>query len=338
MAVKCNPNRMILDALYKGGIRHFDTASLPEIAQICESYQDAKAYFMHPIKSRAVIRSAYTVYGIRVFVIDHISELEKILEETDREGLVIVVRIETPPAEGTLYHLAAKFGAAPAEAAELIREAAKRGCKTGIAFHVGSQCGNPQAYRDALNLVGETIEQSGQVPICVDVGGGFPAAYAKTQHPPLEDYMTAIRAGVKDVKLKPTVELFAEPGRALVAAGCSLLTQVLLRKDQQLYINDGIYGSLSETVQAKIELPARLIRVKEDCSDERADFILNGPTCDSLDVLPTAFSLPSDAREGDWIEIDQLGAYSNALATHFNGFHSEAYVEVNDPPPAVADS
>lgn len=336
-AVKCNPHRMILDALYKGGIRHFDTASLPEIAQICESYQDAKAYFMHPVKGRAVIRSAYSVYGIRVFVIDHINELEKILEETDREGLVIVVRIETPPAPGTLYHLAAKFGTPPSEAGDLIREAAKCGCKTGVAFHVGSQCGDPAAYREALRLVGETIEKSGQTPLCVDVGGGFPAAYAKTQHPPLEDYMAAIRGGIKDIKLKPTIELFAEPGRALVAGGCSLLTQVQLRKDKQLYINDGIYGSLSETVQAKIDLPARLIRVGADCSDERMDFMLNGPTCDSLDVLPRAFSLPADAREGDWIEIDQLGAYSNALATRFNGFHSEAYVEVNDPPPAVAD-
>ncbi|MDH3473219.1 MAG: type III PLP-dependent enzyme [Rhodospirillales bacterium] len=342
-AVKCNPHPLVLSALYRGGIRHFDTASLPEIAQICETYDDAHAYFMHPVKSRAVIKSAHMVYGVRHFVIDHADELEKVLEETrapaggpaGAEGLTIIVRLATPPAEGTLYHLAAKFGAPPKEAAELLHEAGKRGCRTGLAFHVGSQCGDPKAYRQALNIVGETVEAAGAAPACVDVGGGFPASYQNTDLPPLEDYMAAIRSGLKDIKLSPTVEVFSEPGRAIVAAGCSLLTQVQLRKGDRLYINDGIYGSLSELVQVGIELPARLIRRDgAPCAETRA-FTLNGPTCDSLDVLPGTFSLPADAAEGDWIEIDQLGAYSNALSTNFNGFHPSTFVEVHDAPPAL---
>jgi ornithine decarboxylase len=337
-AVKCNPHPLVLAALYRAGIRHFDTASLPEIAQICESYDDAKAYFMHPVKTRAVIKSAYTVYGIRHFVIDHENELTKVLEETGGEGVVVVVRMATPPDEGTLYHLAAKFGAPPSAAAELLRAAAAQGCRTGVAFHVGSQCGSPSAYRSALNLVGETVAAAGVEPDCVDVGGGFPNEYLNMTVPPLEDYMAAIRAGLKDIKLKPTVEIMSEPGRALVAPGCSLLTQVQLRKGEQLYINDGIYGSLSEMTQVGIELPARLIRLDGAPAEETAGFTLNGPTCDSLDVLPGRFTLPADAREGDWIEIDQLGAYSNALATQFNGFCAETFVEVHDAPPTSASA
>jgi ornithine decarboxylase len=149
--------------------------------------------------------------------------------------------------------------------------------------------------------------------------------------------MAAIRAGLKDIKLKPTVTIMSEPGRALVAPGCSLLTQVQLRKGEQLYINDGIYGSLSELIQAGIEVPARLIRLDGPPAGETRAFTLNGPTCDSLDVLPKTFVLPDDAREGDWIELDQLGAYSNALATRFNGFYPETFVEVHDQPPAVAE-
>jgi ornithine decarboxylase len=49
-----------------------------------------------------------------------------------------------------------------------------------------------------------------------------------------------------------------------------------------------------------------------------------------LDVLPSPFALPEDVREGDWIEIDRVGAYSNALATRFNGFHPETMVTVHD--------
>ena len=335
-AVKCNPHDLVLEALYRGGIRHFDTASLPEIAQVCESFEEAKAYFMHPVKARAVIKSAYKVYGIRHFVVDHENELEKVLDETGGEGVVIVVRLTTPPDEGTLYHLADKFGAPPDAAAELLREADRRGCRTGLAFHVGSQCPNPKAYRAALNVVGDVIEVVGQDPACVDVGGGFPAEYRNRPMPPLEDYIDQIRAGLKDIKLKPAVEVFAEPGRVLAAPGCSLLTQIQLRKGDQLYINDGIYGSLSEPSQVGIELPARLIRLDGPPAAETRAFTLNGPTCDSLDVLPKTFMLPDDAREGDWIEIDQLGAYSNALSTRFNGFYPETFVEVHDLPPAAA--
>lgn len=334
-AVKCNPHPLVLNAIYRAGIRHFDTASLAEIAQICETYDDAHAYFMHPVKARATIRNAYTVYGIRHFVVDHGNELDKVLLETGGQGVTIVVRLNTPLAPGTLYHLSGKFGADAPLAVELMQEAREAGCQVGVAFHVGSQCLLPSAYRSALDLVGAVIEAAGVQPVCVDVGGGFPAAYSNVEAPPLEDYMAAIREGVKAIRLPPTVELMAEPGRALVANGVSLLTQVQLRKGERLYINDGIYGSLSEMHQVSVRMPARALRLDGVLSDKTEAFVLNGPTCDSLDVLPGTFELPADLREGDWIEIDQLGAYSNALATHFNGFFPETFVEVRDRPPAT---
>ena len=337
-AVKCNPHPMVLDVLYQAGIRHFDTASLPEIAQICETYPDAHAYFMHPVKGRAVIASSYAVYGIRHFVIDHENELAKVIDETGGEDLVIIVRMRTPSTSQVLYDLSSKFGAMPQAAAALMRAARERGCKVGLSFHVGSQCSDPSSYGTALKLAGETIEMAGIEPVCLDIGGGFPATYAGQSMPPLEDYMAEIRSGLKALALSPTVDVFAEPGRAIVADACSLLTQVQLRKDDRLYINDGIYGSLSEMVHVDIRFRARVIRLNGDVSKTTQAFKLDGPTCDSMDVLPGTFDLPADVREGDWIEIDQIGAYSNALATRFNGFYPETFVEVHDAPPAAAAS
>jgi len=335
-AVKCNPHPLVLKALYQGGVRHFDTASLAEIAQISDSFDDAHTYFMHPVKARAVINAAHKVYGVRHFVVDHLHELDKVTEEVGAQGNTIIVRVNTPPADDALYHLAAKFGAGPEEAAELMSAAKQRGCGVGLAFHVGSQCRSPEAYGTALEIIGGVIETSGVEPVCIDVGGGFPAAYGDRPVPAMDSYMAAIRDGLKRLKLSPTVEIFSEPGRALVAHGCSLLTQVQLRKDNRLYINDGIYGSLSEMSQVAIRLPARLIRLDGGVSEKLGEFVLNGPTCDSLDVLPGTFALPEDVREGDWIEIDQVGAYSNALATRFNGFYPETFVQVFDTPPALA--
>ena len=155
-AVKCNPHPRVLKHLHAGGIRHYDTASLPEIAQVGELFDDATLYFMHPVKGRAAIRSADRVYGVRHYVVDHEDELDKVMAETTHDGLVILVRLATPPA-GAIFDLSAKFGARAAEAVELLKRIDEAGHKTGLAFHVGSQCVLPEAYRTALTLALTTL-------------------------------------------------------------------------------------------------------------------------------------------------------------------------------------
>ena len=330
-AVKCNPHPRVLRALYDAGIRHFDTASLPEIAQVRELFPDAGAYFMHPVKARAVIHSAYEVYGVRHFVIDHESELAKVIDETGGEGVAIIVRVATPHA-GAAFDLSTKFGASPALAADLLRAVRDEGCQGGLAFHVGSQCLSARAYRTALELVGEVAGAAGTDLHFLDVGGGFPAAYKGVNVPPIEAYMDEIEAGLNALDLRRDCVIMSEPGRTLVASGCSVVVQVQLRKDVQIYINDGIYGSLSEMVTARVEMPARLIRLDGAPSEGFMDFTVAGPTCDSIDMLPFPFRLPADVREGDWIEIGQIGAYGSALRTQFNGFYPDTFVELADPP------
>jgi len=328
-AVKCNPHPRVLKALYDAGIHHFDTASLPEIAQVREAFRDASAYFMHPVKSRAVISMAYRAYGVKCFVVDHPAELAKVLDATGGEGVSIVVRLKTPKVEA-LYNLSAKFGAEPDLAAELLRQVHEESLRPGLAFHVGSQCLSPQAYSQALAITGEVIEKSGVDLHILDVGGGFPIAYPGQNAPALDEYVAAIKTGIKGLGLRNDCVLMCEPGRAIVANGCSLLVQVQLRKEDEIYINDGIYGSLSEMAVAKMQLPVRLIRLDGEPSSEMKDYTVYGPTCDSVDVLPSPFRLPADVREGDWIEIGQLGAYSNANATRFNGFFADTFVEVEN--------
>lgn len=328
-AVKCNPHPRVLDALHGAGITHFDTASLPEIAQIAERYGDATCYFMHPVKSRAAIRAAYGIYGVRHFVVDHPDELRKVLAEAGGRDLAIVVRLATPPDPSTVYDLSAKFGCGPDEAVALLREVAAAGCRGGLAFHVGSQCGSPASYTQALALVGEVIARVGAAPSVIDVGGGFPACYAGTELPPMAAYLSAIRTGLAALPLSPDTTVLAEPGRALVANACSLLVQIQLRKDRALYLNDGVFGSLAEMALSSLRMPVRLWRRGGDAAAATLPFTLYGPTCDGLDVLPGSFELPADAREGDWLEIGQLGAYSNALATRFNGFFPETLVTLD---------
>lgn len=332
-AVKCNPHRAILKHLYRAGIRHFDTASLGEVALVADLFDDATLHFNHPVKARPAILNAYRVYGVTNFVVDHPDELDKLSVATGGAPLTVMVRLATERGVAA-YDLSAKFGADMDMAVALLRRAHAMGHRVGLCFHVGSQCLQPMAYGVALERIAQVVARANAPLACLDVGGGFPAPYEGAFTPPLNAYFEAIEAGAARLGLGANCRLMCEPGRALVAEGCSLAVQIQLRKDDALYINDGVYGSLSETVTGKLAFPARLIRLESQTSiraaEETLPFTVFGPTCDSTDVLPQAVRLPADAREGDWIVFDAVGAYSNALATGFNGFLPETFVEIEE--------
>ncbi len=328
-AVKCNPDLSVLRAIWDGGVRHFDCASAPEVSMVRSVFPDAAIHFMHPVKARHAIREAYAQHGVRDFVLDSADELAKILQETDNAGdLGLFVRLALP-AGGAAYDLSGKFGAPVDEAAELLRAARPHAVRLGVCFHVGSQCLEPLAYRRALALTGEAIRLAGVPVEVIDAGGGFPVSYPDVTPPPLGAYLAEIEAAFEQLGLPETTRLWAEPGRALVAAGTSVVVQVQLRRGDALYINDGVYGSLSDAGTPRFRFPTRLIRK----SDEPASgFELFGPTCDSADHMRGPFFLPADVREGDWIEIGQLGAYGACLRTAFNGFDKARLVQVRDRP------
>ena len=59
-------------------------------------------------------------------------------------------------------------------------------------------------------------------------------------------------------------------------------------------------------------------------------FQFYGPTCDSLDYMKGPFLLPNNIKEGDYIELGQLGAYGLTFRTDFNGLYSNNIFEVED--------
>lgn len=325
-AVKCNPEPLVLDALAAGGITRFDVASPAEVAAVCRRLPAAELNFMHPVKSRSAIREAHGRYGVRSFALDSAAELEKITAETGAApDLTLIVRLAVPPGRA-VCDLSGKFGAAPDAAADLLRMARGRAARLGVSFHVGSQCADPQAYAAAMGLAGQVIRQAAVPVEVVDVGGGFPADYPGAPVPPLADFFQVVRAARRE--LPSGVALWAEPGRALVAAGGSLVVRIVLRRGSFLYINDGVFGGLHDAGPLAMRFPARLIRPGGAAGGRLQPFHLFGPTCDSADVMPGPFLLPEDAGEGDWIEIGQLGAYGSALRTGFNGFGEALIAQV----------
>lgn len=334
-AVKANPAPYVLEGLYAAGIRHFDAASVAEIELVKKHAPGSFIAFMHPVKSRQAIEQAYFDHGVRDFSFDSMAELEKITATTGgSKDLGLLLRLSVPNSTAELP-LADKFGCPPSQAAALLKAARKSAKRLGICFHVGSQTMDPDTYRNALAIVGSILRSIPRTKVdIIDIGGGFPSAYPGMEPPVLDTYRAAITAGLLTLPHPDRYELWCEPGRALVAESASTVVRVDLRKDDVLYINDGTYGSLFDAGrQLGFRYPVRLIRPTPGGTDAvLKPFRFYGPTCDSIDYMPGPFFLPEDVREGDYIEIGQLGAYGNAMRTNFNGYYDHKIVAVEDVP------
>ncbi len=340
-AVKCNPEPAVLRALHDGGVMHFDCASIGEITLVRQMFPDAAIHFMHPVKPRGAIREAWARHGVRDFALDSAEELAKIRQEIAATGVAgeigLVVRLALPKG-GARLDLSGKFGAAPEAAVALLREAAcLRGaarrvvpCRLAVRRSAGlARCpGAAPARRSARPAWRWTSSMS---------AADSPVAYPDVEPPPLGAFMAEIEAGFEALDL-PGAELWAEPGRALVAGGTSVVVQVHGRRGDALYVNDGVYGSLADAGALGFRYPVRLIR-PDGAAPVAVEqgFSLFGPTCDSADAMRGPFLLPADTAEGDWIEIGLLGAYGGCFRTAFNGFDRARMVEVCDAPLGLAE-
>ena len=331
-AVKTNPNEKVIKEIISNGIEDFDVASLNEIKLIKKIKPESNLYFMHTIKTKESISSAYFDYGVKNFALDHKDELRKILEATNQaKDLNLYVRIAISN-EHAEIDLSRKFGALPSEALGLVRLCKEHSKKLGISFHVGSQCMHKISYSKGIREIGNIIKKTKIIPDVINVGGGFPSLYPDLNTEPLNNYLDQIKISLKNLKLPKLPKIICEPGRAIVAESGSTIVKVILRKKQNLYINDGTYGSLFDAGVPNFVLPTKMITNGRIHSKKLTSFKFFGPTCDSLYYMKGPFLLPNNIKEGDYIELGQLGAYGLTFRTKFNGFYSNEIFELNDKP------
>ncbi|OWK19917.1 ornithine decarboxylase [Mesorhizobium amorphae CCBAU 01583] len=315
-AVKTNGEQIVLKALVEAGVTAFDVASPGEFAAVRAVSPDAEMLYMHPVKAQSDIKLALEKYGIRVISLDHEDEITKLTRvvralDIDPGAITVFVRMQTKGSAA--YELSKKFGAGPAYAVELAERLNRTGYKVGLCFHVGSQIEDPDTYERALASADWVRNRVSFDIAGLDVGGGFPAEYGhdpnrkQIEMPSLGQIMSRLSGDLKEYQFDQ-IPLVAEPGRVIVARCLSLIVRVLLRKGKRLYINDGIWASLSDSWTGKITLPARFIpdpAIRSRNGEEKniVPFKVCGATCDSVDILSRPFWLPETVDTGDWIEI-----------------------------------
>jgi ornithine decarboxylase len=266
-------------------------------------------------------------------VIDHADGLATLAKEVPMEKCVVFVRMAV--SHVSAYNdLSVKFGADPAEVPALLHGVRECGAEPALAFNVGSAVTDPDAYRMAIRAAHSVLDDLPFRLRLLDIGGGFPITYPGFEVPAIHDYWETIHDSIEGLPLAPGGEVMTEPGRALAASGLSAVVEVLQRKHDRLYVNDGTYGIFWELrFKGHDRYPVTVYRDAQVHEGDTAEFTLFGPTCDAYDVLPGKVGLPADIRAGDYLEFSRIGAYSLAGRTRFNGHFSENIVTIDQNSP-----
>jgi ornithine decarboxylase len=334
-AVKANALPEIVRTFFLEGAS-FDVASMPEFNIVYANVagmppkerQDwiwDKIIYANPNKPVETLQELNQYKPLVTF--DNAEELLKIRDHAPQAGVVLRVRVTNT---GAMVELSSKFGAAPGEAVDLILLAQKLGltCE-GLSFHVGSQTTNFNNYVEALalcsNIFKEAADRGYRKMNLMDIGGGFPARYDESVKP-FRELAKVINNELERLFPKD-IQILAEPGRFLVANAGYTVSKVIGKAVRDgkpsYYIDDGVYHTYSGVIFDHCKYPVRAFR-----KGPTKLSAVYGPTCDALDVVSMAENLPELNRD-DLVYSENIGAYSHASSTYFNGFPPAKVVHVN---------
>ena len=334
-AVKANPAPEIVRTLYKAGAS-FDVASLPEFLLVHQNIERLparerqdfiwdKIIYANPIKPKETLQQLDQYKPLLTY--DNLEELRKIKRYAPHAGLVLRLRV---PNTGSMVELSSKFGCDSGEAVDLIVEAFRAGLVVdGLSFLVGSQCTNFDNFVHALNIAAavrqEALARGHEIKI-LDIGGGFPVPY-DTHVKPLRPLARKINAEI-DRLFPKEIEILAEPGRYLVATAATAIARVIGKTFRDgktcYYIADSVYHTYSGIVFDHCQY-----RLQAFKTGEKELSTVFGQTCDGMDIITQSEELPKLEIE-DLVYSEDIGAYSNASSTWFNGFAPAQVVHVNE--------
>ncbi|XP_060788805.1 ornithine decarboxylase-like [Neoarius graeffei] len=333
-AVKCNDSRAVVKTLatLRAG---FDCASKAEI-QLVQSLgvEPSRIIYANPCKQVSQIKYAFA-HGVQVMTFDSEVELMKVARSHDNAKLVL--RIATDDTKA-IYRLSVKFGATLKNSRLLLERAKELGLDIiGVSFHVGSGCTDPESFSQAIadaRCVFDMGAELGYNMTLLDIGGGFPGSddcklkfeeITAVINPALDKYFPA-DCGVR---------IIAEPGRFYAASAYTLAVNIIAKKVNMIeesssdddgtsdrtimyYVNDGVYGSFNCMFFHHTHV-FPIVHKKPKPDEHTYPCSIWGPTCDGLDRIVELCTLP-DLQIGDWLLFENMGAYTVAASSTFNGF------------------
>jgi ornithine decarboxylase len=309
-AVKSNPNPVLLKWMQPLGLKA-DCASPGEMRTVLAAgFQPSDILYANTMKAPADLQGALAL-GVRRTTTDSVEGVEQLADS----NCSVLVRLAVDD-RGARSPFSIKFGAVQEEWRPIMEAIRFHGLTFGgVSFHVGSNSTDPQAFPNAIRMCQAFQERIGcELPL-VDIGGGFlhsENAFVKTA--------ASIRGAMQEWTRAPQ-QWIAEPGRFFSAPVQMMLCPIVFKKvsrDRIRYLlDDSVYGQFSSILFDHAKPAWRVLGAPGANTGKQALFF--GKTCDSLDLIAAEENAP-EYQVGDVFVIPNMGAYTSASATTFNGF------------------
>jgi ornithine decarboxylase len=191
-------------------------------------------------------------------------------------------------------------------------------------------------YNDSLDLFNEGLQTAGDLL-------GLPTDSQKQKQQHTVEGMNYSLATAEDSGDPSALLTLAAAGEAAVNGVFlqAMADSAPLQDDYAYYINDGVYGAFNNIMFDHASVRPRVLQgggktvVKKlhgfstlessvgysevFTSKELYASTVFGPTCDSIDVIARSVLLPR-LKVGDWMYFQNMGAYTMAASSSFNGF------------------
>ncbi|PSS31218.1 Ornithine decarboxylase [Actinidia chinensis var. chinensis] len=329
-AVKCNPEPALLGVMEALGAS-FDCASRAEIETVLSlGVSPSRIIYANPCKPESHIKYAASV-GVNLTTFDSLEEIQKI--QKHHPNCDLLIRIKAPDDGNARCPLGPKYGALPEEVEPLLQAVKASGLAVaGVSFHIGSGATNSNAYRSAIAAAKSVFDAVSRLDMprmhVLNIGGGFTAG------PEFDDAANAVNSAVYEYfKNEPGLTLIAEPGRFFAETAFTLATNIFGKRVRgevrEYWINDGVYGSMNCILYDHATVMATPFACSSNGGDPTCDgaktycSTVFGPTCDALDTVLRDYQLP-ELQVNDWLVFPNMGAYTAAAGSSFNGFNTAA--------------
>lgn len=296
-----------------------------------------KILFANPCKTPGDIVAGQTV-GAQLVTADSSEEILKMREMKYKPN--VLLRIATDDVTAACP-FSKKFGLEPKQAGEVAFAAKSSGINiVGLSFHVGSGSKNPESYKDAVKScrdVWGVLRRGGLVDSMkiLDLGGGW--SYKE------KEFLAAAKKVQEGLASsgERVEQVIAEPGRFFAAPSHNLYIRVVGKKPMangfgwRYTLDESVYGQFTcipfDHANPQI---GRIVLDKDEKPRKKSLALFFGRTCDSLDIIGKSIEV-EELEVGDWLYVPNMGAYTTATSSEFNGFPKPCIFEMENEPEDV---
>lgn len=326
-AIKANTDPVIIETLENEGF-NFDCTNKREIQLVLKCGVDPnRIIYANPAKQVSHLEYARSV-GITFMTFDCVEELRKISDKNSR----LLLRFATGGERVKERQLELKFGCPLADAEQVLRTATKLGHSVvGVAFHLGSVSCTPESYQAAIEQAKKLFDLAGRLGIqmsVLNIGGGMLGSHRKM------DLFAEVSAGIRtalETHFPPSsgTTVIAEPGEFFATSPYNLAVKVVakrsrltsidgtVREHHDIYVNESTENSIPRTMYRLVDIvPSPLTPPYERPRNQLAT--LWGATCHPRDAFERDVPF-FDVSVGEWLLMDNVGAYGMVKACGFNG-------------------